>query len=195
MEREAKKVGGAHAAVTQPYPKKQPAIDVSVPPAEATRSRAALAGAGLVAVVLVGGTLALILIGGLWWALQPEAPSPVADAPASDPVEEDAKMRQSTDVFLTSTPTGLTIISEGSEIGKTPLKIPIIDHQEKILEVVHSSGSRQSVTIDGSQEVVEVVLTVPSRRAPVPRDLPRTEPADRPAPSGFDQEVRDPWSD
>jgi hypothetical protein len=195
MARNTKKKGGAHAAVTQPYAKRPADTHISDPPTETSRSRAALAGAGFVALVGVWGILALILIGGLWWALQPEAPSPVVQTLASDPVEKDAEMRQSTDVFLTSQPTGLTIISEGSEIGKTPFKIEIIDRRPQTLELVHPSGSRQGVTIDGSQEVVEVVLTVPSRRTPAPRDLPRTEPADRPAPSGFDQEVRDPWAD
>ena len=195
MVHESKKKGGAHTAVTQPYPKRPPPTDASDSPSELSRSRAALAGVGFVALAGIWSLLALLLVSGVWWSLQADSPAPEVQAPAGDHVEKDAEMRQSIDVFLTSQPTGLTITSEGSQIGKTPLKIRIIDHQHRTLELVHPSGSRQSVTIDGSQEVVEVVLTVPSRRAPAPRDLPRTEPADRTAPSGFDQEVRDPWSD
>ena len=188
-----KKKGGAHAAVTQPYRRKSPAETESSPRHPApSRSNAALAGASFAAVLTVGVALIALIAGGLWWTVRSSAPAPELD---EAPVLQDVELRQPTGVFLTSQPSGVAILSQGVEIGKTPLKLELYDGKARVLELVHPAGTRQSVTIDGSQEVVEVVLKAPSRRGPAPRELPRVEAPEPSAPAGFDQEVRDPWSD
>ena len=148
--------------------------------------------AGLSGAIVAAVLVAVIALAWAWWF----TPSVVTEIP-SVPLVVEVPAATSTEVLLTSVPTGAEVELHGALIGITPLTVNVPIDTPWNVTVSHSGFKTRTVRLASGHPVSTVTLEAvrvagPAPVAsPIPSAVPASAPVAAPAPRG---DLIDPWA-